>query len=47
MNDKEECRNTGPHLAHMAINAECPWCGEYDPDQAEFMSVEEAEVMYG
>lgn len=42
-----ECQQTATHQAHMAINGECPMCGEYNPDQTEFMSVEEAEENFG
>ncbi len=35
------------HDAHMAVNGECPWCGTYDPNQTDFLSVEEAEEMFG
>lgn len=29
-----DCRATEEHLEHMAINAECPWCGAYREDGA-------------
>lgn len=47
MAQQEACRNTPAHQAHMAINAECPWCGLYDPNQTEFMTVEEAVEAWG
>ena len=47
MKDKTECRRTAEHAAHMAVNGECPWCGEFDEDQTEFMSVEDAERRFG
>ena len=27
-----KCENPEAHEAHMAVNGECPWCGETDPD---------------
>jgi hypothetical protein len=43
----EACMLTPAHQAHMAINGECPWCGAHDPNQTEFLSVEEAVEIWG
>lgn len=35
------------HDAHMAINGECPWCGTCDPDQNEFLTVDQVVERWG
>lgn len=41
-----QCTNEEAHEAHMALNGECPWCGEYDAE-AELLTIKEMNDTYG